>query len=126
MFALLLTLQYACNPDSDPACECSIPWMDSPQLVYGVGEIVKHKDQCWISRSMIQADSEEPGAINSSIWELCEESDVLPCDCPNEWSMMLAYPAGAIVFFQDACYIARIGNENDLPANNPTVWVRCE
>lgn len=66
---LALFLLNACTPDSDPACECYIPWIDSPELVYGEGESVKHDGRCWLALQDIQADLEEPGTPGSNNWE---------------------------------------------------------
>lgn len=116
----------SCIQDPDPSCECSIPWISSPELMYEEGETVKHKGQCWTAFGLVQADLEEPGTIGIGIWEACESSEVLACDCPNEWAMMLEYPAGAIVFYQDACYIARLNNTGSAPLDGQGVWVLCE
>lgn len=124
--ALAFLMLNACNPDSDPACECYIPWVSSAQLVYEEGESVKHNGQCWLAKQNIQADLEEPGSAGSSSWEACDDSEVLACDCPNEWSVMLEYPAGSIVFYQNDCYIARLNNSKEAPGMSASVWVLCE
>jgi len=117
---------WSCADDPDPACECSIPWIPSGELRYEEGESVKHNGSCWVARSNFSADTEMPDMAGSAYWEACEESEVFACDCPNEWSIMSSYPAGAVVFYKQNCYIALTGNSSAAPDAIAGVWLQCQ
>lgn len=116
---------HGCQKDVDPECECHIPYLNSPDLVYEAGETVKFDGSCWVAQDRFISGNFSPASGDPDYWKVCESSDVFACDCPNAWIEGQVYPAGSIVEFDGTCYIARFDNEGIEPTFGFS-WDVCE
>jgi hypothetical protein len=116
---------HGCQKDVDPECECHIPYLNSPDLVYEAGETVKFDGECWVTQDRFISGNFLPSDGDPDRWQVCASSDVFACDCPNEWIDGLSYPAGSIVNFEGTCYIARFDNESIAPMTS-FHWNECQ